>query len=120
MKQSGKSGPFPRLRDVGLMEVNVPKYMDILSNLVLEFDRHFEDFRDNATVFELYAQTYSVHVDTVSEKFQMELTELQSDSQLFKTSSSRQVCKDLQTLTGHAVPLWGYLPLPAGLQSNES
>ena len=56
--------------------------MDVLSNLVQEFDRHFEDLRDNATVLELFAHPLSVGVDTVSEELQMELIKLQSDSQL--------------------------------------
>ncbi|XP_044220325.1 general transcription factor II-I repeat domain-containing protein 2B-like [Thunnus albacares] len=79
---AGNLAHFPSLREVGLMEENVPKYMNILSNLVLEFDRRFEDFRHNATVFELFAEPFSVNVNTVSEELQMELIELQSDSQL--------------------------------------
>lgn len=63
------------------MDENVPKYMDIFSNLLLEFDRRFEDFRDNATVFKLFAQPFSGDVNTVSEELQIELIEL-SDSQL--------------------------------------
>lgn len=64
------------------MEENVLKYLDILSNLVQEFDSCFKDFRENATVFELFAQPFSIDVDTVSEELQLELIELQSDSQL--------------------------------------
>ncbi|KAM3872079.1 general transcription factor II-I repeat domain-containing protein 2-like [Diretmus argenteus] len=79
---AGNLAHFPSLREVGLMEENVPKYMDILNNLVLEFDRRFADFRDKATVFELFAQPFSINVDAVSDELQMELIELQSDSQL--------------------------------------
>lgn len=66
----------------GLMEEDTPIYLDILSNLVVEFNNRFEDFRGNETAFELFAQPFSVNVDAVSEELQMELLELQSDSDL--------------------------------------
>ena len=64
------------------MEEDKPKYLDILSNLVVEFDNRFKDFQENATAFELFAQPFSVPVDAVSEELQMELLELQADSDL--------------------------------------
>ncbi|XP_063748741.1 general transcription factor II-I repeat domain-containing protein 2B-like [Eleginops maclovinus] len=73
---------FPSLREVGLMEEDTPKYLNILNNLEVEFDHRFEDFRGNTTAFELFAQPFSVNVDAVSEELQMELLELQSDSDL--------------------------------------
>lgn len=87
------------------MEENIPKCADLLSSLKLEFDRRFEDFRNYAIVFELFAQPFSVNVETVSEEIQMELIELQSDSRLqnkrraliglLQMCSNRTVCKDL-------------------------
>lgn len=62
------------------MEEHIPKYTEILSNLMLEFV--FVDFRENATVFHLFAQPFSIDVDTVSEELHMELLELQSDLEL--------------------------------------
>lgn len=59
------------------MEEHIPKY---LSNLMLEFDSRFVDFIENATAFHLFAQPFSIDVDTVSEELQMELLEFQSDS----------------------------------------
>ncbi|KAJ3584580.1 hypothetical protein NHX12_015075 [Muraenolepis orangiensis] len=78
----GNLAHFPSLREVGLMEEDTPKYLDILNNLEVEFDHRFEDFRGNTTAFELFAQPFSVNVDAVSEELQMELLELQSDSDL--------------------------------------
>ncbi|KAK5868072.1 hypothetical protein PBY51_012517 [Eleginops maclovinus] len=79
---TGNLAHFPSLREVGLMEEDTPKYLDILNNLEVEFDHRFEDFRGNTTAFELFAQRFSVNVDAVSEELQMELLELQSDSDL--------------------------------------
>ena len=79
---SGNLAHFPSLKEVGLMEADTPKYLDILSNLEVEFDCRFKDFEENATAFELFAQPFSVHVDAVNEELQMELLELQSDSDL--------------------------------------
>ncbi|XP_073346963.1 general transcription factor II-I repeat domain-containing protein 2-like [Pagrus major] len=79
---TGNLAHFPSLREVGLMEEDKPKYLDILSNLVVEFDNRFKDFQENATAFELFAQPFSVPVDAVSEELQMELLELQADSDL--------------------------------------
>ncbi|KAL2087322.1 hypothetical protein ACEWY4_018381 [Coilia grayii] len=73
---------FPSLKEVGWKEDSAPKYIDILNNLVHEFDSRFEDFKENATAFELFAHPFSVDVDTVSEEVQMELLELQSNSHL--------------------------------------
>ncbi|KAL7400676.1 hypothetical protein ABVT39_015949 [Epinephelus coioides] len=82
VQKAGNLAHFPSLKEVGLMEADTPKYLDILSNLEVEFDCRFKDFEENATAFELFAQPFSVHVDAVSEELQMELLELQSDSDL--------------------------------------
>lgn len=48
---SGNLAHFPSLREVGLMDEDTPKYLDILSNLVVEFDHRFENFHGNTTAF---------------------------------------------------------------------
>uniref|UniRef100_A0A671KZD1 SPIN-DOC-like zinc-finger domain-containing protein n=1 Tax=Sinocyclocheilus anshuiensis TaxID=1608454 RepID=A0A671KZD1_9TELE len=68
---AGNLAHFPCLREVGMMKEEVP-----------EFDSRFEYFRHNATDFELFAQPYTISVDTVSDDLQMELFELQCDSEL--------------------------------------
>lgn len=78
----GNLAHFSSLKEVGLMEESTPKYLNILSDLVVEFDNRFKDFQENSNAFELFAQPFSVHVDAVSEELQMELLELQSDSDL--------------------------------------
>lgn len=64
------------------MREEVPEYDAVLSNLIQESDSRSEDFRHNATDFELFAQPFTISVDTVSDYLQMELIELQSDSEL--------------------------------------
>ncbi|XP_063757619.1 general transcription factor II-I repeat domain-containing protein 2-like isoform X2 [Eleginops maclovinus] len=54
----GNLAHFPSLREFGLMEEDTPKYLDILINLVVEFDHRFEDFRANTTAFKLFAQPF--------------------------------------------------------------
>ena len=75
-----KFGTFSSLSEVGLMEEDTPKYLNILCNLVVEFDHRFEDFCGNTTAFELFSHPFST--DAVSEELQMELLELQSDSNI--------------------------------------
>ncbi|XP_041858599.1 general transcription factor II-I repeat domain-containing protein 2-like isoform X2 [Melanotaenia boesemani] len=83
---TGNLAHFSSLKEVGLMEESTPKYLNILSDLVVEFDNRFKDFQENSNTFELFAQPFSVHVDVVSEELQMELLELQSDSDLHSKS----------------------------------
>ncbi|KAF7646084.1 hypothetical protein LDENG_00194100 [Lucifuga dentata] len=58
-----------------MMKERVPEYHAVLSNLVQESDGRFEDFRHNAADFDLFAQPFTVSVDTVCDELQMELIE---------------------------------------------
>uniref|UniRef100_A0A673JDS5 HAT C-terminal dimerisation domain-containing protein n=1 Tax=Sinocyclocheilus rhinocerous TaxID=307959 RepID=A0A673JDS5_9TELE len=79
---AGNLAHFPCLREAGMMKEEVPEYDAVLSNLIQEFDSRFEDFRQNATDFELFAQPFTISVNTVSDDLQMKLIELQCDSEL--------------------------------------
>ncbi|XP_056586089.1 general transcription factor II-I repeat domain-containing protein 2B-like [Triplophysa dalaica] len=73
---------FPCLKEAGMMKEKLPEYDAVLSNLIQEFDRRFEDFRNSAADFELFSQPFTISVDTVSDDLQMELIDLQCDSEL--------------------------------------
>ncbi|KAF4080408.1 hypothetical protein AMELA_G00170970 [Ameiurus melas] len=107
-------------REAGMMTEKVPGHDAVLSDLIQEFNSRFEDFRPNAADFDLFAQPFTISVDTVSDDIQMELIELQCDSELehkfpsldrlLQMCPSKHVPKDVQTGTSDAVCL-AYLPL---------
>ncbi|XP_056596028.1 general transcription factor II-I repeat domain-containing protein 2-like [Triplophysa dalaica] len=119
----GISAHFPCLREAGMMKEKVPEYDAVLSNLNQEFDRRFEDFRNSAADFELFSQPFTISVDTVSDDLQMELIDLQCDSELkhkfrshllidfYKCVPANRNLKDVQTGTSDAVSIWHQLPL---------
>ncbi len=78
---SGNLAHFPSLKEVGLMEKDTPKYLDLLSNLAVEFDNHFKTFKKMQQHLNCLRNPF-MYVDAVSEELQMELLELQSDSDL--------------------------------------
>lgn len=60
------------------MNEKVLKYDAVLSNFIQEFDSRFEGFRHNAADFDLFVQPFTMF----SADLQMELIELQCDSEL--------------------------------------
>ncbi|XDV11489.1 hypothetical protein PO909_000420 [Leuciscus waleckii] len=79
---AGNLAHFPCLGEVGMVKEKVHEYDAVLSNLIQEFDTRFEDFRHNTADFELFAQPFTISVDSVRDDLQMELIELQCDSEL--------------------------------------
>ncbi|XP_017322188.1 general transcription factor II-I repeat domain-containing protein 2A [Ictalurus punctatus] len=79
---AGNLAHFPGLREAGMMKEKLPEYDAVLSNLIQEFHSRFEDFRHNATDLVLFAQPFTISVDTVSDDLQMELIDLHCDSEL--------------------------------------
>lgn len=65
-----------------MVKEKVHEYDAVLSNLIQEFDSRFEDFRHSTADFELFAQPFTISVDAVRDDLQMELIELQCDSEL--------------------------------------
>lgn len=79
---AGNLAHFPCLGEVGMVKEKVHEYDAVLSNLIQEFDSRFEDFRHNTADFELFAQPFTISVDAVRDDLQMELIDLQCDSEL--------------------------------------
>uniref|UniRef100_A0A672N6G3 Uncharacterized protein n=1 Tax=Sinocyclocheilus grahami TaxID=75366 RepID=A0A672N6G3_SINGR len=69
----GNLAHFPCLREADMMKEEVPEYDAVLSNLIQE---------QNATDFDGEGLSKQLSVDTVSDDLQMELIELQCDSEL--------------------------------------
>ncbi|XP_041419118.1 general transcription factor II-I repeat domain-containing protein 2-like [Xenopus laevis] len=62
--------------------VNTEKYAALLYDLIQEFEKRFQDFRENKQHFAIFATPFSVDINMLPANFQMECIELQSDFQL--------------------------------------
>ena len=54
-------------------------YADVVSELLAEFNRRFQEFKDLEPQFALLATPFAVDAESVSEEVQMELLNLQCD-----------------------------------------
>ena len=75
---------FSSLQVVGLSEVKPRRlndYADVISWLLAEFDRCFQKFNNLKPQFALFATTFDVDAENVSEEFQMEVLDLKCDKQ---------------------------------------
>uniref|UniRef100_A0A3Q3IZK0 SPIN-DOC-like zinc-finger domain-containing protein n=1 Tax=Monopterus albus TaxID=43700 RepID=A0A3Q3IZK0_MONAL len=79
---AGNLAHFPSLREVNLVQQKLSEYATLVSNLDLEFEMRFQDFRKNSGDMELFSQPFSTSVDCVPDHIQMELIEFQCDSEL--------------------------------------
>lgn len=71
---------FPTMRSRNIS--NFGKYIDLLKNLKEAFNNRFQDARKFEKSFELFSVPFHVDVETVPENFQMELIDIQSNSEL--------------------------------------
>jgi len=55
---------------------------DVVSELLAEFDRRFQEFKDLEPQFALFATPFAVDAESISEEVQMELLNLQCDTVL--------------------------------------
>ena len=79
---------FPTL--LNCKDQNTQKYAKLISELREEFENRFNDFKENATSFEIFSCPFSIKPDDVPENLQMELVDFQCESSLkdkFKSSS---------------------------------
>nr|XP_020477898.1 general transcription factor II-I repeat domain-containing protein 2-like [Monopterus albus] len=79
---AGNLAHFPSLREVNLVQQKLSEYATLVSNLDLEFEMRFQDFRKNSGDMELFSQPFSTSVDCVPDHIQMELIKFQCDSEL--------------------------------------
>nr|XP_020455526.1 general transcription factor II-I repeat domain-containing protein 2B-like [Monopterus albus] len=93
---AGNLAHFPSLREVNLVQQKLSEYATLVSNLDLEFEMRFLDFRKNSGDMELFSQPFSTSVDCVPDHIQMELIEFQCDSELRNKFMSLKL-KDLYT-----------------------
>ena len=61
--------------------LNKKKYSTLLFQLILEFEKRFQDFRLNQQSFLIFATPFSVDINILHPDFQMECIEVQSDIQ---------------------------------------
>nr|XP_020450514.1 general transcription factor II-I repeat domain-containing protein 2-like [Monopterus albus] len=55
----GNLAHFPSLREVNLVQQKLSEYATLVSNLDLEFEMRFQDFRKNSGDMELFSQPFS-------------------------------------------------------------
>ena len=76
---AGNLDHFLSLQVVGLSEVKprcLKDYADVISWLLVEFDRCFQQFNNLKPQFALFAALFYVDAESVSEVFQMEVLDL--------------------------------------------
>ena len=71
---------FPKLKSCECTDVD--KYVEAVDLLKKEFQSRFSDFRDNEKYISLFARPFGVSVEDMPENFQMELIDLQCNSEL--------------------------------------
>ena len=79
---------FPTL--LNCKDQNTQKCAKLISELREEFENRFNDFKENATSFEIFSCPFFIKSDDVSKHLQMELVDFQSESSFkdkFKSSS---------------------------------
>ena len=74
---AGNTVHFPKLSQLSFEE-----YVQILQNLVCQFESRFQDVDAFSNMFELFATPYSVDVNNVPSRYQFELLNLQCDDLL--------------------------------------
>ena len=62
--------------------LNKEKYSTLLFQLIQEFQKRFQDFRQNQQLFLIFATLFSVDINILHPDFQMKCIEVQSDIQL--------------------------------------
>ena len=78
--ESGNYAHFPTLKEYKPTS-NTP-FVSVIQHLRTEFLSRFGDIRSLENDIKLFSTPFDVQVDTVQEKYQMELVELQSSDEL--------------------------------------
>jgi len=64
--------------------INYENYKNMVTHLREEFEERFIDFRSQAKNFEIFSDTFNVDINEMADKFQMELIEVQNNTDLKK------------------------------------
>ena len=73
---------FPQLSQMREPDINLSEYMQILQNILRQFESRFHDVGTFCTAFQLLAIAFSVDFKYVPSRCQLELLNLQSDDLL--------------------------------------
>ena len=74
---------FPKLSQVREPDINLSdEYMQIVQNILRQFESRFEGVETFCTAFQLFANAFSVDFKYVPSRYQLELLNLQSDDLL--------------------------------------
>lgn len=79
---------FPLLKEANISGELAAKYKVQLDNLVVEFDRRFQDFKNLEPQFNILSSPFSKEVDSAPEDLQLELLDLQASNDLKETFKS--------------------------------
>lgn len=71
---------FPKLAEI--KPANSSMFVNVIRDLRTDFSSRFDDLRSNSVDFRLFGTPFDVEVDTVPEKFQMELIDMQCNNLL--------------------------------------
>ena len=61
---------------------NINKYVDLIGLLIKNFESKFQDFKESEIDFKIFATPFSMDINILPEKLQLECIDLQADLQL--------------------------------------
>ena len=97
--ECGKFGPFLESQLFTKVEpISLKEYADIISNLQMQFNGRFQDFRVLEPHFQQYSTPFAVKIDNVADELQMELAELQCDTILKQNDADVELLNSISIL----------------------
>ena len=89
---------FPTMKLLKIPENKFEEYGEIISALNDDFARRFGDFRKIETSLAIVRDAFSINIDSAPTELQLEIIDLQCDTDLRELHRHEEICKFYNTL----------------------